>query len=104
MDAGLSANAALRALTLDAAQILGAGDILGSIEPGKIANLLVTDGDLFAEKTKIKHVFVDGRWYQVHEEAPPEKPDEAKPSRAAIDDANAANADAARTEQAKVAR
>ncbi len=76
MDAGLSLEAALRAFTLDAAEILGVSDRLGSIEPGKIANLIVTEGELFKEKTKVKHVFVDGRWFQVHEEAPPEKKDD----------------------------
>lgn len=77
-DAGLTQDAALRAMTLDAADILGLSDRLGSIAPGKIANLVVTDGDLFNEKTKVKHVFVDGRWFVVHEEAPPEKPGEKK--------------------------
>jgi imidazolonepropionase-like amidohydrolase len=37
----------------------------GSIEKGKLANLTVTDGDLFAEKTTIKHVFVDGRLVRI---------------------------------------
>ena len=59
--AGLAENAAIRALTLDAATIAGVGDRLGSIEKGKAANLVVTDGDLFDEKTKITRVFVDGR-------------------------------------------
>lgn len=59
--AGLSKDAALRALTLGAATIAGAADRLGSIERGKIANLLVTDGDLFDEKMAIRHVFVGGR-------------------------------------------
>jgi imidazolonepropionase-like amidohydrolase len=77
-DSGLAPEAALRALTLDAADILGLSDRLGSIAPGKIANLVVTDGDLFNEKTKVKHVFVDGRWFLIHEEAPPEKPGEKK--------------------------
>jgi imidazolonepropionase-like amidohydrolase len=77
-DAGLAPDAALRALTLDAADILGLSDRLGSIAPGKIANLVVTDGDIFNEKTKVKHVFVDGRWFPIHEEAPPEKPGEKK--------------------------
>ncbi|HEY4949128.1 MAG TPA: amidohydrolase family protein [Candidatus Acidoferrales bacterium] len=79
-DAGLAPDAALRAMTLDAADILGLGDRLGSIAPGKIANLVVTDGDIFNEKTKVKHVFVDGRWFVVHEETPPEKPGEKKPA------------------------
>ncbi len=72
-DAGLAPDAALRTLTLDAADILGLSDRLGSIAPGKIANLVVTDGDIFNEKTKVKHVFVDGRWFEIHEETPPEK-------------------------------
>ena len=71
IDAGLSPDAALRALTLSPAEIFGVADRLGSIENGKIANLVVTDGDLFEEKTKIKFVFVDGRKFEVRE---PEKP------------------------------
>jgi len=61
--AGLPADAALRALTLGAAEILGVSDRLGSIEPGKIANLVVTDGDIFADRTNVKYVFVDGKLY-----------------------------------------
>src|SRR2546425_6859472 len=71
IEAGLSPDAALRALTLSAAEIFGVADRLGSIENGKIANLVVADGDLFEEKTKIKMVFVDGRKFEVRE---PEKP------------------------------
>jgi imidazolonepropionase-like amidohydrolase len=71
IDAGLAPDAALRALTLSAAEIFGVADRLGSVENGKIANLVVTDGDLFEEKTKIKFVFVDGRRFEVRE---PEKP------------------------------
>jgi imidazolonepropionase-like amidohydrolase len=73
VDAGLSAERALRAFTLDAAGILGVGDRLGSIEPGKIANLVVTDGDLWDEKTKVKMVFVDGRRFEVREAPQPER-------------------------------
>ncbi len=73
IDAGLAPDAALRALTLSTAEIFGVADRLGSIENGKIANLVVTDGDLFEEKTKIKMVFVDGRRFEVRE---PEKPKE----------------------------
>ncbi|MGA8035972.1 MAG: amidohydrolase family protein [Candidatus Acidiferrales bacterium] len=73
IDAGLTSDQALRAFTLDAADILGLSDRMGSIAPGKIANLVVTDGDIFHEKTKVKHVFVDGRWFPIHEEAKPEK-------------------------------
>jgi len=74
VDAGLASDAALRAFTLSTAEIFGVADRLGSIENGKIANLVVTDGDLFEEKTKIKMVFVDGRRFEIHE---PEKPKDA---------------------------
>jgi hypothetical protein len=71
IDGGLAPDAALRALTLSPAEIYGVADRLGSIEKGKIANLVVSDGDLFAEKTKIKMVLVDCRRFEVRE---PEKP------------------------------
>jgi imidazolonepropionase-like amidohydrolase len=58
---GLAPDAAIRAMTINAARIAGAADRLGSLEKGKIANVVVTDGDLFAESTKVKHVFIDGR-------------------------------------------
>ena len=58
---GLAADAAIRALTINAARIAGAADRLGSLENGKIANVIVTDGDLFEDKTTVKHVFIDGR-------------------------------------------
>jgi imidazolonepropionase-like amidohydrolase len=74
VDAGLAPEAALRALTLSPAEIFGVADRLGSIEKGKIANLVVTDGDLFAEKTKIKIVFVDGRRFEAHEPDKPKDP------------------------------
>ncbi|MBI1750073.1 MAG: amidohydrolase family protein [Acidobacteria bacterium] len=71
IDAGLKAESALRAFTLGAAEILGVADRLGSIEAGKIANLVVTDGDLFGDKMRVKYVFVDGRKFDVKEQAPP---------------------------------
>ncbi len=58
---GLSAEDALRALTIWPAEILGAGDQLGSIETGKIANLTVMRGDLFDRNSRVAHVFIDGR-------------------------------------------
>lgn len=74
IDAGLSPDAALRALTLSTAEIFGVADVTGSIEKGKIANLVVTDGDLFDKKTKVKMVFVDGRKYEVREPLRPSEP------------------------------
>lgn len=59
--AGLPADAAVRALTIEAARIAGVASSLGSIEKGKRANLIVVEGDLFDEKAKVRHVFVDGR-------------------------------------------
>jgi imidazolonepropionase-like amidohydrolase len=57
---GLPQDAAIRALTLDAARIAGADARLGSLDPGKVANVIVTEGDLFEEKMRVRHVFVDG--------------------------------------------
>jgi len=64
LDAGLSPADALKAFTLAAAQIYGVADRLGSIDKGKIANLVVTDGDLFDEKTRVKYIFIDGAKYE----------------------------------------
>jgi imidazolonepropionase-like amidohydrolase len=64
---GLSSEAAVRALTIGAARIAGAGDRLGSIERGKIANVIVTQGDLFDDKMRLRHVFVDGRSVTIEE-------------------------------------
>jgi imidazolonepropionase-like amidohydrolase len=58
---GLPREAALRAITINAAEIYGFGDQLGSIEEGKIANLVVTDGDLLEIRTQTKHVIINGR-------------------------------------------
>ena len=74
IDAGLSPEDALRAMTLSPAEIYGVSDRLGSIEKGKIANLVVTKGDLFQDKTEVKYVFVDGIKFEPVEEAPPGRP------------------------------
>ncbi len=58
---GLSKAEALKAVTLYPAQIMGLGERLGSIEVGKIANLVVTDGDLLEARTNIRHLFINGR-------------------------------------------
>lgn len=58
---GLAADAAVRALTIDAATIGGVADRLGTIAAGKIANVILTSGDLFDERTKVVRVFVEGR-------------------------------------------
>jgi hypothetical protein len=61
---GLSKDNALKAMTLGAAEILGVADRLGSLEAGKIANLVVTRGDIFAKDKAITHVFVDGKLFE----------------------------------------
>jgi imidazolonepropionase-like amidohydrolase len=58
---GLTRDEALRALTINAAEIFGVADRLGTIEPGKIANLLVTRGDIFDRNARITNVFIDGQ-------------------------------------------
>jgi imidazolonepropionase-like amidohydrolase len=63
--AGLSEEAALAALTTVPAKLFGADRTLGTIEPGKAADLVVESGPLFGEKTKPERVFVDGREYAV---------------------------------------
>ncbi len=60
-EGGLTPAAALKAVTLDAARIAGAADRVGSIEQGKIANLIVADGEMFDANTKVRHVFIDGQ-------------------------------------------
>ena len=67
---GLPEDAAVRALTIDAARIAGAADRVGSLEKGKIANVIVTGGDLFDDRTRIRHVFVDGRMVEIEAPAP----------------------------------
>jgi len=58
---GLASDAAIKALTIAAAEILGVADRLGSIETGKIANLTITRGDLLDRNARIAYVFIDGR-------------------------------------------
>jgi len=58
---GLSKDEALKSVTLYPAQILGLGSQLGSIEQGKIANIVVTDGDILEPRTNVKYVFINGR-------------------------------------------
>jgi hypothetical protein len=71
IEAGWSEEAALAALTSTPAGLLGVDRVMGSIEPGKIANVVVADGPLFAKGTKIRRVFVDGVEYPIEEKAKP---------------------------------
>jgi hypothetical protein len=58
---GLGFDRALRAITKDAAKLLGIDDQFGSIEPGKVADLVLYDGDPFERATHVTHTIVSGR-------------------------------------------
>jgi imidazolonepropionase-like amidohydrolase len=58
-EGGLPEDSAIKALTVNAANLAGAGDRLGTIEKGKMANVIVTDGSLF-DTPRVRHVFVAG--------------------------------------------
>ena len=60
-EGGLTADQALRALTVNAAKIAGASDRVGTLAKGKIANVVVVEGDLFSDQGRVRRVFVDGR-------------------------------------------
>ena len=74
VDAGLSNEAALRALTYDAAAIYGVSNRLGSIEQGKIANLVLASDWPWAEGAEIAAVFVDGRRFDMRDDEGPTTP------------------------------
>jgi len=75
---GLAPDDALAALTTDAAALLGLSATLGTIEPGKIANLVVTTAPYFEEKAEVKYVFVDGVKYEVEKKKKPVQKDDNK--------------------------
>jgi imidazolonepropionase-like amidohydrolase len=58
---GLPREAAIRSITLSPAEIFGVGASLGSIEPGKAATLIMTNGDILDHRTSITNVIIDGR-------------------------------------------
>ena len=58
---GLPREEALKSITLYPAQMLGVADRLGSIEPGKIADLIVADGDPLEITTRVEQVYIAGR-------------------------------------------
>jgi imidazolonepropionase-like amidohydrolase len=75
IERGLPREAALRAATLGAAEALGVADRLGSLEIGKIANLVAWQGEPLAKDARPKFVFVDGRLYEpAGEDATEKKP------------------------------
>lgn len=77
---GLSADDALRATTINPAKILGIDRQLGSLDRGKIANLVITDKPIFDKESKVKQIFVDGREAKVPTEDEKKKSAAATPS------------------------
>jgi imidazolonepropionase-like amidohydrolase len=58
---GLERKEALKGVTVNPAEILGVNHLIGSLEKGKIANIVLADGDILELRTNIKHVFIDGK-------------------------------------------
>jgi imidazolonepropionase-like amidohydrolase len=58
---GMARDEALRALTINAAEILGVSDRVGSLEVGKDANLFISKGDPLEVKTVLTNVFINGQ-------------------------------------------
>jgi imidazolonepropionase-like amidohydrolase len=58
---GLEPDDALRALTINAADIFGVADRYGSLEPGKVANVMVTTGDPMDVRSVVRHLFIRGQ-------------------------------------------
>lgn len=67
IEAGLSENEALRALTITPARLIGAEQMLGTIEAGKWANFLITSGPVFDKHSKLYHNWVQGTAYVINE-------------------------------------
>ena len=72
VDAGLSENTALAALTVNPANLLGISNVAGTLERGKMANLFITDKHWLDEKSKVRFVMVDGKLEALEEKK--EKP------------------------------
>ncbi|WP_235033414.1 amidohydrolase family protein [Rubripirellula obstinata] len=65
VDRGLSAEAALAALTETPAKVLGIERFAGRVEAGMLASLVITDGDLFDDKTKVQETWVAGERFVI---------------------------------------
>ncbi|NLC77044.1 MAG: amidohydrolase [Clostridia bacterium] len=63
---GMEEREALKAITINAAEILGIDRQVGSIEPGKDADLLVVDGSILELKSQVEQVFVNGQPVEQH--------------------------------------
>lgn len=57
---GLDKREALKAVTIYPAEILGVDNLIGSLEKGKLANIVLAEGDILEQRTVIRHVFING--------------------------------------------
>jgi imidazolonepropionase-like amidohydrolase len=69
IDCGLNSDDALAAVTTIPASLIGMEKQFGTIEPGKFANLVITEGELFSDKAKIRETWVAGKRYEVKPKA-----------------------------------
>jgi imidazolonepropionase-like amidohydrolase len=79
VEQGLPREVALQAVTLRAAEVLGVADRLGSLDPGKIANVVAWSGEPLGKEAKVKMVFVDGALYEPEDKPEPKNDAEKKP-------------------------
>jgi N-acetylglucosamine-6-phosphate deacetylase len=68
IERGLPATVALDAVTRIPARLLGVDDVLGTIEPGRIGNLVLVEGDLLDPEDSIREVWIAGRLHEIDEE------------------------------------
>jgi len=67
IDAGLAKEKALEALTTNPAVFFGVDKALGTIERGKVANVILTEGEAFTKEAKVRYAFADGKKFDLKE-------------------------------------
>lgn len=77
IEAGLPEDAALAALTIDGARLLGIDRSTGTVEEGKMANLVVSQGSYFDPDNPVRYVFVDGQMFEIEEDPDDDDDDDA---------------------------
>lgn len=83
---GLSEDQVLAALTTNSAELLGISKIAGTVDEGKIGNLVISKGPYFEKKSQIKYVFVDGDKYEYDIKTGAQKSDNGKNTPANMED------------------
>ncbi|MEW4526258.1 amidohydrolase family protein [Maioricimonas sp. JC845] len=71
IDAGLPVSAAVDALTRSAADLIGLGEIAGSLQPGRLGNAVVLTGPLEDKRSKVRYVVIEGRVFEYNDDAEP---------------------------------